>query len=172
MARYRPVGRFPKFIAVVLDAQIQPGSFEYALDYLVDHELDLSALHARYNNDEPVHRPTTRQSSCNGVMGSQRSHGVRSFITESWGQVFHYHVLICIQIMARPLRLEFARALYHRTSRSDSREDTYHDDAVCLTGGYDNNRPDPSFLLLPRLPPGAGRKLRPASAALPAGAGV
>jgi transposase len=36
---------------VVLDAQIQPGSFEYALDYLVDNELDLSALHARYNND-------------------------------------------------------------------------------------------------------------------------
>ena len=35
----------------MLDAQIQPGSFEYALDYLVDHELDLSSLHARYNND-------------------------------------------------------------------------------------------------------------------------
>jgi len=35
----------------VLDAQIQPGSFEYALDYLVDHELDLGALHTRYNND-------------------------------------------------------------------------------------------------------------------------
>ena len=52
MARYKPVDRSPKFIPVVLDAQIQPGSFEYALDYLVDHELDLSALHARYNNDE------------------------------------------------------------------------------------------------------------------------
>ena len=52
MARYKPVDRSPKFIPVVLDAQIQPGSFEYALDYLVDNELDLSALHARYNNDE------------------------------------------------------------------------------------------------------------------------
>jgi transposase len=51
MARYRVVDRSPKFIPVVLDAQIQPGSFEYALDYLVDHELDLGALHARYNND-------------------------------------------------------------------------------------------------------------------------
>jgi transposase len=51
MARYKVVDRNPKFIPVVLDAQIQPGSFEYALDYLVDHELDLSALHARYNND-------------------------------------------------------------------------------------------------------------------------
>ncbi len=51
MARYKPVDRSAKFIPVVLDAQIQPGSFEYALDYLVDNELDLSALHARYNND-------------------------------------------------------------------------------------------------------------------------
>ena len=31
--------------------------------------------------------------------------------------------------MARPLRLEFAHALYHVTSRSDRREDIYHDDA-------------------------------------------
>lgn len=49
MARYKAVDRSPKFIPIVLDAQIQPGSFEYALDYLVDHELNLSALHARYN---------------------------------------------------------------------------------------------------------------------------
>ncbi len=51
MARYKPVDRSPKFIPVVLDAQIQPGSFEYALDYLIDNEIDLVALHARYAND-------------------------------------------------------------------------------------------------------------------------
>ena len=62
-----------------------------------------------------------------------------------WGQVCFYHILICIQIMARPLRLEFARALYHRISRGDRREDIYHDDAVCLNRGYDNERPDPTF---------------------------
>ena len=28
-----------------------PAAWRYALDYLVDHELDLGALHARYNND-------------------------------------------------------------------------------------------------------------------------
>ena len=28
------------------------GSFEYALDYLIDHELDLSALDRRYRNDD------------------------------------------------------------------------------------------------------------------------
>jgi transposase len=60
MARYKLVDRSPKFIPVVLDAQIQPGSFEFALDYLVDNELDLSALHARYNNDltgAPAYEP-------------------------------------------------------------------------------------------------------------------
>ena len=31
--------------------------------------------------------------------------------------------------MSRPLRLEFAGALYHVTSRGDRREDIYHDDA-------------------------------------------
>ena len=55
-----------------------------------------------------------------------------SMTQESWGQVFHYHILICNQIMARPLRLEFARARYHVTCRGDRREDTSHDDAVCL----------------------------------------
>ena len=45
MARYRLVDRSPKFIPVVFDVQIQPGSFEYALNYLVDSELDLAALH-------------------------------------------------------------------------------------------------------------------------------
>ena len=37
---------------MVLAEQIQPGTFEFALDHLVDHELDLSALDARFNNDE------------------------------------------------------------------------------------------------------------------------
>lgn len=39
-------------LPVVLAEQIQPGTFEFALDHLVDHELDLSALDARFRNDE------------------------------------------------------------------------------------------------------------------------
>jgi transposase len=39
-------------LPVVLTEQIQPGTFEFALDHLVDHELDLSALDARFKNDE------------------------------------------------------------------------------------------------------------------------
>jgi addiction module HigA family antidote len=42
MPRYKIVDRNPKFIAVVLSEQIQPGMFEFTLDQLVDHELELS----------------------------------------------------------------------------------------------------------------------------------
>lgn len=52
MARYKPIDRNPRFLAVVLSEQIQPGTFEFALDHLVDNELDLSALDARFCNDE------------------------------------------------------------------------------------------------------------------------
>lgn len=52
MARYKPVDRGGKFIPVVLEEQIQPGTFEFALDHLVDNELDLSQLDARFRNDE------------------------------------------------------------------------------------------------------------------------
>ena len=52
MARFKEVDRNPRFLPIVLEAQLQPGSFEYALDYLVDHQLDLSSLRSRYRNDE------------------------------------------------------------------------------------------------------------------------
>ena len=51
MARYKIVDRSPRFLPVVLDAQLMSGSFEYALDYLIDQQLDLSALDRRYRND-------------------------------------------------------------------------------------------------------------------------
>ena len=52
MARYKPVDRNPRLLPVVLSEQIQPGTFEFALDHLVDNELDVSALDARFRNDE------------------------------------------------------------------------------------------------------------------------
>ena len=52
MPRYKPVRRDPLLLPVVLAEQIQPGTFEFALDHLVDHELDLSALDAKFRNDE------------------------------------------------------------------------------------------------------------------------
>ena len=52
MARYRVVDRSPRFLPIVLDAQLMAGSFEYALDYLIDNEVDLSGIAKRYCNDE------------------------------------------------------------------------------------------------------------------------
>ena len=52
MARYKPQDHNSLLLPVVLSEQIIPGSFAFALNYLVDHELDLSALDARFKNDE------------------------------------------------------------------------------------------------------------------------
>ena len=52
MARYKLVDRSPRFLPIVLDAQLMVGSFEHALDYLIDHEIDLSGIAERYANDE------------------------------------------------------------------------------------------------------------------------
>jgi len=52
MARYKPQDRNSLLLPVVLSEQIVPGSFAFALDYLVDNELDLSALDAQFKNDE------------------------------------------------------------------------------------------------------------------------
>lgn len=52
MARYKPVHKGLKLLPVDFDQQILPGSFEFALCHLVDHEMDLSDFHARYKNDE------------------------------------------------------------------------------------------------------------------------
>lgn len=51
MPRYKPVERNGLFIAVVLEEQIQPDTFEFALQHLVDEELDCSALDAKFRND-------------------------------------------------------------------------------------------------------------------------
>ena len=52
MARYKPQDRNSLLLPVVLSEQIVPGSFAFALDYLVDHELDLSGMDAKFKNDE------------------------------------------------------------------------------------------------------------------------
>lgn len=53
MARYKPYDyRQGKFIPISFDKQILPGSFEYTLSHLIDHELDLSVFNNRYINDD------------------------------------------------------------------------------------------------------------------------
>jgi len=52
MARYKHIDTSPRFLAVDLERQLLPGTFEHALDYLIDRELDLTAFDARYRNDQ------------------------------------------------------------------------------------------------------------------------
>jgi transposase/ribosomal protein S15P/S13E len=51
MARYKRVDSSPRLLPVDLAAQLVPGTFEHALDHLLDAELDLSSFDARYRND-------------------------------------------------------------------------------------------------------------------------
>ena len=50
MARYKHIDTSPRFLAVDLQRQLLSGTFEHALNHLIDHELDLSGFDARFNN--------------------------------------------------------------------------------------------------------------------------
>lgn len=53
MARYKSYSYAQgKFIPVHFEKQILPGTFEYSLNHLVNHELDLSIFDERYRNEE------------------------------------------------------------------------------------------------------------------------
>ena len=51
MARYKLIDSNPRLLPVDLAAQLTPGTFEHALNQLIDQALDLSAFDARYRND-------------------------------------------------------------------------------------------------------------------------
>jgi transposase len=51
MARYKDVDSGLKFLPVDLSRQLLPGTFEHALNHLIDHELDLAHFDAHYRND-------------------------------------------------------------------------------------------------------------------------
>ena len=51
MARYKHIDTSPRFLAVDLQRQLLPGTFEHAMNYLIDKELDLSGFDARFKND-------------------------------------------------------------------------------------------------------------------------
>ena len=52
MANFKLVDYSPRFLAVDLSRQLIAGTFEYALHHLLDHQIDLSEIEARYCNDE------------------------------------------------------------------------------------------------------------------------
>jgi len=51
MTRYKTIDTSPRFLPVDLSRQLLPGTFEHALNHLLDHELDLRPLDARFRND-------------------------------------------------------------------------------------------------------------------------
>ena len=52
MARYKVIDTNPKFLPVDLARQLLPGTFEHALNHLLDHAIDLSSFDARFRNDD------------------------------------------------------------------------------------------------------------------------
>ena len=52
MARYKYIDTSPRFLPVDLARQLLPGTFEHAVDRLLDYAVDLSAFDARFRNDE------------------------------------------------------------------------------------------------------------------------
>ena len=52
MPRFKPADYGRQFLAVDLSQQLHPGSFEYALHQLIEREIDLKDIEARYKNDE------------------------------------------------------------------------------------------------------------------------
>lgn len=51
MARYKHIDTSPRFLPVDLARQLLPGTFEHALNHLLDHAIDLSYFDARFRND-------------------------------------------------------------------------------------------------------------------------
>ena len=59
MARYKGIDTSPRLLAVDLERQLLPSTFEHAVDPLLDHEIDLSALDARNRHDATAYPPAT-----------------------------------------------------------------------------------------------------------------
>ena len=52
MARYREYFQDQaRLLPISLTQQIQPGTIEYTINYLVDHDVDFSVFDSRYRND-------------------------------------------------------------------------------------------------------------------------
>ena len=51
MARYKHIDTSPRLLAVDLQRQLLPGTFEHAMNHLIDNELDLSGFDTCFKND-------------------------------------------------------------------------------------------------------------------------
>ncbi len=51
MARYKHIDTSPRFLAVDLQRQLLPGTFEHAMNHLIDNELNLTSFDVHFKND-------------------------------------------------------------------------------------------------------------------------
>ena len=51
MARYKYIDTHPRLLAVDQSRQLLPGTFEHALNHLLDQAIDLSHFDARFQHD-------------------------------------------------------------------------------------------------------------------------
>ena len=51
MSHETPIDTTPRLLRVKLAAQLLPGTFEHAIDHLLEHAIDLSGFDARFRND-------------------------------------------------------------------------------------------------------------------------
>ena len=65
MPRYKHIETSPRFLAVNLEAQLLPGTFEHALNYLLDHQFDLSGFDSRFHSSRWC--TTSRSSRITGM---------------------------------------------------------------------------------------------------------
>jgi len=79
MARYKQLDTQPKFLPVDLSRQFLPGTFEHAVEHLLEEVIDLTAFDARYRNDAtgaPAYPPgmllkVVLAAYAHGVVGSR-----------------------------------------------------------------------------------------------------
>ena len=85
MARYKPYNlKQDKWIALSYADQIVPGSFEYALNEIVEEHLDLSVFEQRYRNDDTgrlAYDPKVllEKSACEAARGPRAQSGRAAF---------------------------------------------------------------------------------------------
>src|SRR5215813_21022 len=99
MARYRPINMSPQLLPVDFSRQILPGSFEYALCHLLDHEMDLSGFDHRYRNEEggaPAYAHVLFMAVCGGATPHVTT--LAAFVrtgSEAIGRLFTQVLLVC-----------------------------------------------------------------------------
>lgn len=118
-------------LPVDLADQLQPGTFEHTIDYLVDHEIDLSVFESRYENDEngaPAYDPAVLLK----VVLFAYSRG----ITSSRGIARACEENVVFMALSADSRPHFTTVAEFISSMSDQIENVFTDVlTVCYTEG-------------------------------------